>query len=332
MMKKTFYFLILPEFSFMSLACAIEPLRVANSVLGYIAYEIVLVADSGPLVCASNGRELAADKDLDWVEGNILADDHFVVCASYNPELYTSKKMIAALRHISKSGTNVYSIEAGIYLLGKAKLLDNKRACAHWMGRHYFSQLFPKTEFAQKWFVQDGRLTTCSGGFAPFELMLFIIRSNISLEVATRVASQLNYVSPRQEITPAEITFISPDVENSGAMFRITDACLYMDSNIAEPKTIDQVALASGVSRRQMDRQFVEKFGFSASKYYMNLRLEKARYLLRRSAMLSNDVSEACGFSSYTYFYRCYRAHFGLSPSNDRKGDYEWPGSMRLGD
>jgi transcriptional regulator GlxA family with amidase domain len=331
-MKRTFYFLILPEFSYMSLACAIEPLRVANSVLGYIAYDINLVADSGVNVRASNGREIAVDKSLDWVERNIRPDDHFLVCASYNPEIYTQKKTIATLRHISKCGTHLYSIEAGIYLLGKARLLDNKKACAHWMGRHYFSQLFPKTEFAQKWFVQDGRLTTCSGGFAPFELMLFLIRRDFSLEVATRVASQLNYVSSGQEITAEETVFTSFEVENSGTKFRIPDACLYMDSNIAEPKTIEEVAMASGVSRRQLDRQFVESFGFSASKYYMNLRLEKARYLLRRSAMLSNDVSEACGFSSYTYFYRCYRAHFGLSPSSDRKGDYEWPGSMILTD
>lgn len=55
------------------------------------------------------------------------------------------------------------------------------------------------------------------------------------------------------------------------------------------------------------------------SKYYLELRLEKARQMLRRSDKPVLQVGLACGFSSASYFSTAYRNHYGLTPREERK-------------
>lgn len=55
------------------------------------------------------------------------------------------------------------------------------------------------------------------------------------------------------------------------------------------------------------------------SRYYIRIRLENARRLLRQTSMLAVDIAVACGFVSAPHFSRCYRKVFGVPPSEDRR-------------
>lgn len=100
---------------------------------------------------------------------------------------------------------------------------------------------------------------------------------------------------------------------------RLNDALLLMEANIEDPLTTDEIAGLVGVSRRQLERLFRQYLGAMPSKYYLNLRLLKARTQLQRTSKSVVQVSLACGFSSAAHFSNAYRERFGVTPREDRR-------------
>jgi len=73
-----------------------------------------------------------------------------------------------------------------------------------------------------------------------------------------------------------------------------------------------------GVTPRQLERLFRLHLDDTPSGFYLALRLEKARQLLRQTDMSVLEIGVACGFESSSYFSRCYRNRFAACPSQDR--------------
>ena len=92
-----------------------------------------------------------------------------------------------------------------------------------------------------------------------------------------------------------------------------------MESNIDDPLNIDELAGFIGISRRQIERLFHRYISVTPSRYYLELRLTRARQLLQQSGLSVSEISTACGFVSTTHFSRSYRRLFGQPPVNTRK-------------
>ena len=54
-------------------------------------------------------------------------------------------------------------------------------------------------------------------------------------------------------------------------------------------------------------------------RYYLEMRLRRARELLPQTAMPIMDITAACGFQSPPHFSKCYRHQYGYPPSAERK-------------
>ena len=74
-----------------------------------------------------------------------------------------------------------------------------------------------------------------------------------------------------------------------------------------------------GVSRRQIERLFKRYVGEVPTKYYLDMRLRRARSLLLQTSMSIMEVAVACGFQSPPHFSKCYRDLFGHTPSAERR-------------
>lgn len=84
------------------------------------------------------------------------------------------------------------------------------------------------------------------------------------------------------------------------------------------PLTPQQLADMVQITPRQLERLFRQHLNDTPANFYLNLRLDKARQLLRQSDMSVLEVALACGFESSSYFSRRYRKRFQTSPSQDR--------------
>jgi AraC-like DNA-binding protein len=93
-----------------------------------------------------------------------------------------------------------------------------------------------------------------------------------------------------------------------------------METNLEEAIELDQLACYVGLSRRQLERLFQKYLQCSPSRYYLKLRLTKARQLLKQTSMSIIEVASACGFVSTPHFSKCYREHIGIPPREERMG------------
>ncbi|MCY1444817.1 HTH-type transcriptional regulator CdhR [compost metagenome] len=91
-----------------------------------------------------------------------------------------------------------------------------------------------------------------------------------------------------------------------------------MESNLCEPLSLDELADYLSVSRRQLERLFLKYLHCTPSRYYLRLRLARARQLLKQSAMPVMQVAAECGFISTQHFTKRYREQYAVSPTRDR--------------
>jgi transcriptional regulator GlxA family with amidase domain len=100
---------------------------------------------------------------------------------------------------------------------------------------------------------------------------------------------------------------------------KLTEAVALMEANIEEPLSTDDIAGLAGVSRRQLERLFKQYLGSLPSRYYLELRLQRARKLLLETNYSIVQVGLMCGFSSGSHFSTAFGALFGNTPREERQ-------------
>lgn len=84
---------------------------------------------------------------------------------------------------------------------------------------------------------------------------------------------------------------------------------------------VSELAREMGMSRSNLHRKLKAAKGISLSTYIRQIRLERARDLLKQSPSTVSQIAFEVGFSSVTYFSKCFHDHFGYSPGEIRKGN-----------
>lgn len=90
-------------------------------------------------------------------------------------------------------------------------------------------------------------------------------------------------------------------------------AVTYMKKHLSGMLYIQEIADEIGISVSTLKKVFSEKCGCSVMQYFTNLRVEKAKSLLQ-SGMGVNEVADALGFSSASYFSRWFKKETSLAP------------------
>lgn len=158
------------------------------------------------------------------------------------------------------------------------------------------------------------------------DMMLDRIRADHTIELATWVADQMVYTDPRlPNHAQRAALHTRSQVRNS----KLALALQVMENNIEDPLTPDEISEVVTLSTRQLERLFARYMGMSPKRYYLKLRLERARDLLRQTDMSVTDVCVACGFRSLSHFSKSYRKACGISPGLE-SGSTQliWRGSL----
>ncbi|ANP35099.1 MULTISPECIES: GlxA family transcriptional regulator [Rhodobacterales] len=308
---KRFVFVLLERFSMLSFASAVECLRIANRMSGRELYSWSLLAEGGETVTCSAGTTFQLDGDL----SELQRDDTILLCAGIDVQGATSKKLLSWLRREARKGLKVGGLCTASYALAKAGLLDGKRATIHWENADSFSEEFEEVELTKSVFVIDGNRLSTAGGTSSIDLMLKLIANDHGEELANAVADQLIYSSIR---TDQDTQRLSIPTRIGVRHPKLSMVIQMMESNIEEPISPSILAQDVGMSTRQLERLFRRYLNRSPKRYYMELRLQKARNLLMQTDMSVINVALACGFASPSHFSKCYRAHYDTTPYRER--------------
>jgi transcriptional regulator GlxA family with amidase domain len=308
---RQYVFILLERFTMLCFSSAVEALRIANRMSGRTLYTWTLAGEGGDVAYCSAGIGFKLDADLP----EIGRDDIVLVCGGIDVAQATSKKVLGWLRREARKGATIGGLCTAGYTLAKAGLLDGKRATIHWENQDSFIEEFEEVTLTKSVFVIDGNRITTAGGTASIDLMLKIIADDHGEDLANLVADQLIYTSIRTDQDTQRLsipTRIGVRHPKLGQVIRV------MEQNIEEPISPAKLAKDVGMSTRQLERLFRRYLNRSPKRYYMELRLGKARNLLMQTDMSVINVALACGFASPSHFSKCYRAHYSTTPYRER--------------
>ena len=308
---RRFVFVLLNQFTLLCYACAVESLRIANRMAGRTLYEWRMIGEGGVSVTCSAGTAFALDGDLD----EVARDETVVLCGGINVASATTRALLNWVRRESRRGVSMGGLCTASYSLAKAGLLSGKRATIHWENQDSFQEEFDDVTLTKSVFVLDGRYFTTAGGTASIDLMLKFIADDHGEELASAVADQLIYTTVR---TDQDTQRLSVPTRIGVRHPKLSLVIQMMEANIEEPKSPSLLAKEVGMSTRQLERLFRRYLNRSPKRYYMELRLQKARNLLMQTDMSVINVALACGFASPSHFSKCYRAQYNITPYRER--------------
>ena len=308
---KRFVFLLLDRFTMLSFAGAVEPLRIANRIAGHDLYSWRLVGEDGKSVACSNGAAFQLDDGLIELD----RDDTLLVCGGIDVQRATTRAITNWLRREARRGVLLGGLCTATYALAKAGLLDGKRATIHWENQDGFSEEFEEVKLTKSVFVIDGNRLSTAGGTASIDLILKLIANDQGEDFANTVADQLIYSAIR---TDQDTQRLSIPTRIGVRHPKLSQVIQRMESAIEEPISPADLAEEVGMSTRQLERLFRRYLNRSPKRYYMELRLQKARNLLMQTDMSVINVALACGFASPSHFSKCYRAHYHTTPYRER--------------
>jgi AraC family carnitine catabolism transcriptional activator len=152
---------------------------------------------------------------------------------------------------------------------------------------------------------------------ASMELMWHLIAQYHTVEVANAVAkpfvhSEIRAAGVHQRVAADRRVGIS-----NPNFVRVTRL---MEANIETPMNQTTLARRAGLGKRQLERLFARYMDDAPYRYYLGLRLERARHLVRYSDLALYKAALACGFASAASFSRTFRDRFGHAPRRERQG------------
>jgi AraC family transcriptional regulator len=126
---------------------------------------------------------------------------------------------------------------------------------------------------------------------------------HLAIALATHIAQTYGGMRPR---SPARI--------GSLARWQEQRAKELLAANLKGGITLADLASACELSIRHFTRAFRESTGMSPHRWLLQLRIEKAKKLLKSSRRMLADIATDCGFSDQSHFTRVFQRSVGLSP------------------
>ena len=306
-------FFLVPRFSMMAFAAGIEPLRSANRLSGTRLFEWQLVSADGSPVEASNGIAVATQGPL----AELPRADMIIVCAGLEaPEVERNVKVHHQLRRLARHGTLIGAISSGSFLLAESGLLAGRRCTVHWEYLEAFRARYPGLEVTEELFVIDRNVFTCSGGTAALDMMVHFVSQVAGSRLALGVAEQFIHPQVRTQEEQQRLDLHARyRIENP----KLIQVISLMERTLDEPMELREMARRANISVRQVERLFREQLGSSPKTFYLDLRLAKARTLLRRTLGSLRTIALECGFGSPSHFCHAYKRRYGIPPTHERR-------------
>jgi transcriptional regulator GlxA family with amidase domain len=307
---QTIAFLLIDGFALMSYAAAVEALRAANLLSGRELYRWRHVSVRGASAEASNGLHVLADCRI----GERAELDTVMVCAGGNPAMFDDGPTFAWLRDLARQGVRLGGVSGGPWILARAGVLGGYRATIHWEHLPALAEAFPSLELKRTLYEVDRDRLTCAGGVAVLDMMVDLIEHDFGRALATAVAdwylrTEIRSGGSPQRLQPRERFGVSNE--------KLLRVLAYMESHVEDPAEKAQLAALAGVSVRQLERLFMRYLGVTPAQRYLEIRLDRARTLLRQTTLSVMEAAVACGFVSQSHFARAYRGRFGAPPRSE---------------
>lgn len=298
--------LLFDHFSNHCLANTVEPLRAANSVARRKLYDWRFLTLDGAPAISSSGLEVTPYGALSDGGGDML-----IVMPSYRFRDLDTRETTRHLRQARSRYATLAGFDTGSWLLARAGLLDGHQATIHWEELSNFEEAFPEIDSRRQRFVISGDRITCSGAMAAFDLVMHLIGQSHGPLITVEVAQIF--------MTEASARAFSLAPSPGG---RMVDRVLHlMQGNLENPLSISEIARRVGRTQKMLEVRMQAEMQDTPQAIYRRLRLNLARKLVAETDYSVSEIAGRCGYENASAMTRAFKAQFGCTPRQLRKGE-----------
>ncbi len=311
-------FILMPDFTMLALASFIDTLRLAADE-GDRSRQIdcawTVMSSDGATVRASNGVAIVPDSPF-------LDPSSFDYIVVVGGTMHRLPELDDALRDYLSSASErdvpLIGICTGGFVLARAGLMQGRKCCVSWFHRAELEIEFPDLQVvADQLFVSDRGRITCAGGTSVIHLASHLVERHLGQGRSSKGLRVMLEDRLREASSPQPLPDF-PGLEQARDA-RVRRAMLMMERILMSRLSVSDLAQDVGSSARQLNRLFKASVGKSPAAFKEALRMSRARELVTQTDASLTTLAFRLGFADLSHFSRCFKKHFGKTPTYFRK-------------
>ncbi len=292
-------------------AVACEVFGIDRSADGLTAFDFTICSPRRGPVRAETGFSMTAPSRL-----GVLDEADLVVVPALGMDYQPPPALVRGLRRAAERGATVASLCSGAFVLGRAGLLDGRRATTHWRYVDQLARQFPTVNVVPDvLFVEDGPIATSAGTAAGIDLCLHFVRRSFGPAVANGVARRM-VVPPQRDGGQAQYVESPVRDVSVGALAPLLD---WARAHLDEDLSVAVLARRAAMSERTFARRFRDETGTTPHSWVLAQRIALAEELLEGADLSVEEVARRCGFGSATMLRHHFTRLRGTAPTAYRR-------------
>ena len=309
-------FILARSFTLSAFALFVDTLRLASDEAdksGRILADWQVVGSTRHLIISSCGVQVAPTSDfIDPKEFHYIV----VVGGLLNTDMTIDSQTSDYLKKAAVQKVPLIGVCTGTFILARLGLMKSHQTCVSWLHYHAYREQFPGYSVrSDRLFNLDRNLGSCAGGSSAADMAAFLVRRHISRDAERNALEVLQIERARSglDIQPRKPL----EIECQDA--RLKAVLITMENHIEDVVPTVDLAASVGLSRRQLERLFMEEMKAPPGAVYTRIRMERARQLVLQTEAPLIEIALEVGFDSASHFARLFRKTFGGSPTQLRR-------------
>lgn len=230
---------------------------------------------------------------------------------NYNLALKGNELLVKWLVTQYKNGAEIASICTGAFMLAASGLLDGKNCSTHWSVAENFRMMFPEVNLRTDKLITDEKgLYTNGGAYSFLNLMIYLVEKYYDRQTAIYCSKVFQIEIDRS--MQSEFSIFSGQKQHDDV--EILKAQEYIEKNLNEKTTIDDLSSMFNIGRRNFDRRFIKATGNTPIEYSQRVKIEFAKKAFETNRKTINEVMYEVGYSDVKAFREVFRKITGMSP------------------
>src|SRR5450432_4527966 len=225
-------------------------------------------------------------------------------------------ELIAWIRDQYKAGAEIATMCSGVFLLAYTGLLEGRNCSTHWNVADNFRRLFPNVNLlSDKLITAEKGIYTNGGAYSFLNLILFLVEKYFDRETAIYCSKIFQIDIERTSQSPFHIF----QVQKNHGDDLVCQAQTYIEKNLSEKISFEELASKLAISRRNFDRRFIKATGNTPVEYLQRVKVEAAKSTLEKGRKSIFEVMYEVCYSDDKAFREVFRKITGMAPL-----EYKW--------
>lgn len=309
-------FILARSFTLSAFALFVDTLRLASDEAdksGRVLADWHVLGSTRHLITSSCGVQVAPTSDfIDPREFHYIV----VVGGLLNSDITIDNQTSDYLKKAAAQKIPLIGVCTGTFILARLGLMKTHQTCVSWLHYQVYREQFPDNPVrSDRLFNLDRSRGSCAGGSSAADMAAFLVRRHISIDAERNALEVLQIERARSGLDIQPRKPLAIRCQDS----RLKAVLITMESHIEDVVPTEDLAASVGLSRRQLERLFMEEMKASPGAIYTRIRMERAKHLVLQTQAPLIEIALEVGFGSASHFARLFRRMFGQSPTELRR-------------